>query len=474
MTSLLLLCIVPFFLVQIISVDSEQSAFARSHNSHVRTPAPPLTVPKYEASVFQANHTPRFPDATRGIVMTLHNNMAALGISLIQELRRLGNRLPIQVYHCFTGELLEATRNLLRQTDPLDLVEIVDVCPVLLQNGVFATHWSALDYQSYLLKVVALLHTSFDEVMLLDADAIFLQNPDVLWSIDAYRRTGTLFFFDRQIDFKLFFNSPAPGGRTLLRHLYVHFPYEAFGLRMPGVSPQLRTSRAWQGATAHEQDSSVVLVRKSQVPPVVFQVMWHLVHYLRTDRVFKAGLSWYVRIVDASQRRKPSGDKEYFWLAFMLADAPYEFSPYAAADVALPEDMVRHPDTLCGNMAHYLPVPDEAKAVLLYVNGNDLLAPYFRAGDLRPLADNATWAEKEAFLVERIPAHVTPRRTERSYEPDRTGFHEACLIHQGAVPIDDPTFRPRVDQRIRETIAAARLVQTKPPNNWVPVARVAA
>ncbi|EQC31540.1 hypothetical protein SDRG_10712 [Saprolegnia diclina VS20] len=449
---LLLVCIAPFLYMQLPA--GERSA------SHLLRPHVALNVPTYSPSTFQAQSA----STGAGIVIPLHNNMAALGVSLILELRRLNSTLPIQIYHCFSGELVDETQALLRATDPLGRVEIVDVCALLLANGVFPSHWIALEYQSYLIKVLSLLHTSFDQVMLLDADVIFLESPDTLWTMPGYNQTGTLFFYDRQIHVPAFFNTPMtqpkrPGSRkkTLLHHLFQHFPYSAFGLRQPHLSSQLRASSAWQGKTAHEQDSSIVLIHKTRVAPVVWQVLWHLVHHLRFECAYKPGLSW--------------GDKEYFWLAFALADAPYAFSPFAAANVALPEDMRLHNDTLCGSLAHYLPIETETDATrLLYINGNDVLSPYWRASKQYAVAPNASWNEKEAFLIDRIPSHVTPRRTQRSEEARRAGLNEACLVGQGARHMTDPRFRPQLVQRIQDTIAAARIVQTKPPNNWDAVA----
>ncbi|KDO23859.1 hypothetical protein SPRG_11290 [Saprolegnia parasitica CBS 223.65] len=450
---LLLLCIAPFFFVQLLAGERSASHLLRSSSRAV------LNVPTYSPSTFQVQST----STGAGIVIPLHNNMAALGVSLILELRRLNTTLPIQIYHCFSGELVDETQALLRATDPLGRVEIVDACALLLANGVFSSHWVALEYQSYLIKVLALLHTSFDQVMLMDADVIFLESPDTLWAMPGYSRTGTLFFYDRRINVPAFFNTPMvqPKGhgakKTLLHHLYQHFPYAAFGLRQPRISNQLRASSAWQGATAHEQDSSIVLIHKARVAPVVWQVLWHLVHHLRFERAYKPGLSW--------------GDKEYFWLAFALAGAPYAFSPFAAANVALPEDMLLHNDTLCGNLAHYIPSETETDATrLFYINGNDVLSPYWRESKMYAVAPNAPWDAKEAFLIARIPSYVTPRRTQRNQEAHRAGLNEACLVGQGARHVTDPRFRPHVVQRIKDTIAAARIVHTKPPNNWDAVA----
>ncbi|OQR96012.1 hypothetical protein THRCLA_07410 [Thraustotheca clavata] len=103
----------------------------------------------------------------------------------------------------------------------------------------------------------AVLHTSFDEVMLVDSDDIFLH--DILWANPGYNDTGTLFFYDRLINSNQFFNTRCPNKTKSLHELHEKFPYVMFGLERLKVTKQLSTSQAWLGQTAHEQDSSVVL-----------------------------------------------------------------------------------------------------------------------------------------------------------------------------------------------------------------------
>ena len=51
---------------------------------------------------------------------------------------------------------------------------------------------SAKDLQGFQLKPFALAESMFEEVMLVDADVIFLQPPDILWSNASYQATGTM------------------------------------------------------------------------------------------------------------------------------------------------------------------------------------------------------------------------------------------------------------------------------------------
>ena len=129
---------------------------------------------------------------TRGIIICLFDQVLPIGVSLIKELRRFGIEEKIQVYHCL-GELSPAAQAILTNETS---VEIIDVCKFYVDKGVWNS-WTASYYKSFFIKPIALLHSSFDEVMLIDADCIFLRSPAVLWDVQGYIDTGTLFFNDR-------------------------------------------------------------------------------------------------------------------------------------------------------------------------------------------------------------------------------------------------------------------------------------
>ncbi|KDO25538.1 hypothetical protein SPRG_20661 [Saprolegnia parasitica CBS 223.65] len=361
-----------------------------------------------------------------------------MGISLIQELRWLNNTLPIQVYTCFPSELSNDTRSRILAADALDAIEMVDVCQLLVDHTPYLRNvWDATTYQSYYIKILALLHTHLDDVLVLDADDIFLSNPDVLWGLLPFQTTGTLFFYDRQLDYTQFFNTPTSYNETLLHTLLHSFPYARFNLTRPVLSPQLQQSKAWQHATAHEQDSSVVLLRKSRVGHAMLQVLWHLVHELRHESTYAGG------------------DKEYFWLACVLANASYAFSEHAAAVVSLPDDMALHNETLCGSLAHYVPEAS-VDPPLLYINGQYILTPPRELDDaLQP--HNTSWAtQMEDALIAAIPQYVTPRHAEREFVPFRGELSDTCLIGQGAKRIAAVGYHEILTRRIQNTIAAAQ------------------
>ncbi|KAF0730393.1 hypothetical protein AaE_009313 [Aphanomyces astaci] len=380
----------------------------------------------------------KFASAPRGIVMCMHTRMVPMGVSLIQELRALGNIDPVQVFYCLPNELSSTDVTLLTG---LGNVEVVDLCSVLVTSRVFADHGVASRFQNFWLKPLALVFSPFPNVLLVDVDAIFLHDPALLWTSPPVVDTGTLFFHDRVLDFSQFLNQDVgpDDGQTFIQVFFDTFPYAAVNLTRPAaISDTMRRSMVWNKHTAHEQDSSVVLIDKIRAGPHVLETLWYLVTVKRfQDQIT---FSWYNKI-------QPPGDKEAFWLAFELAGIPYAFSPWNCGVVSLPDDAALHPTTLCGSLAQYW--PDLNKNDMFFVNGNAVVNVY-RLGDGR----HTDWAARATSLVAAIPKLVTPRHTRHPTSQNRQGLDQTCLLNEGATDIA-PAFQDIAERRIRRGQAVA-------------------
>jgi hypothetical protein len=361
-----------------------------------------LSMPKFE---FFQNFT--INKSKQGIILCMHESIVSMGLSLIRELRCFGNQERIQVYHCM-DELSEYSKELILTID--SRVDIIDVCVEFVKKGIL-TETAAKTFRNYWVKPLAVIHTELDDVMLMDADLILLQDPAILRTLSGYKKTGTTFFYDRVVPQNRFFNRQKEG-KQLLHDLIQSFDYKRFDLTGPHPSEYLLSSMAYRQKTAHEQDSSMMLIQKSKGKKAL-EVLWYLISDLR----YRLKFSW--------------GDKESFWLSYELSQQDYFFSPWAMAAIssATNEDMKKHPNTLCGSMAHYLPVSD-ADPVLLYVNGKALIEPFSGGvGKLKKM--------KLHQLYNLNPTHVTPRqvRQERhTADQDTTNFKE-CLINLGSTPM---------------------------------------
>ena len=103
----------------------------------------------------------------------------------IQQLRRVGCALPIQMWHLGRPELDERMRGLVT---PLG-VECIDAFAVRVQHP-------ARILEGFELKPYALLHCPFREVLLLDADNVAVRNPEFLFDTAEFRDTGAIFWPD--------------------------------------------------------------------------------------------------------------------------------------------------------------------------------------------------------------------------------------------------------------------------------------
>jgi hypothetical protein len=103
----------------------------------------------------------------------------------INMLRRLGCRLPVQVWHLGAQEMDEQMKALLV---PLG-VECIDACKLRKK-------FPARILQGWELKPYAILYSSFREVLSLDADNVPVVNPEFLLDTPEFRTSGAIFWPD--------------------------------------------------------------------------------------------------------------------------------------------------------------------------------------------------------------------------------------------------------------------------------------
>jgi hypothetical protein len=103
----------------------------------------------------------------------------------INMLRRLGCRLPIQLWHLGKKEMDSRMQALLAPlgVECVDAFEVRKKIPVRILKG-----WE--------LKAYAILHSSFSEVLLLDADNVPVENPEFLFDTPQFQTRGAIFWPD--------------------------------------------------------------------------------------------------------------------------------------------------------------------------------------------------------------------------------------------------------------------------------------
>ncbi|KAJ8544555.1 hypothetical protein ON010_g11711 [Phytophthora cinnamomi] len=221
----------------------------------------------------------------RGIIVCLHDAMLSMGLSLIRELRCLGNRELVQVYHCGKQELSQKSVELLFSVD--NRVELVDVCTDLSARGVISTNMTA-KFRNWWVKPLAMYHTDVRHVVLLDVDDVIMKDPAVLRSLDGYVNTGTTFFYDRVITNRRFLTGNDTG-KVYVHKLLHEFDYARFNVSR-GFSPSrhMVNTFAFKSKSIHEMDSSMVLIDKERAGKTVMEIMlWFI-----TEERFRFTYSW--------------------------------------------------------------------------------------------------------------------------------------------------------------------------------------
>lgn len=249
----------------------------------------------------------------KGIVFTAGTDQAPFVETSISVLRNLGCKLPVEVMYLGEGDLDEDARERLEE---LPGVITRDIRQMVKDEGWALAGWAG--------KPFAILLSSFREVIFIDADALFLQNPDILFEDKSYKQTGALFFHDRLMK--------GDGKRHWMESV----------LPRP-VSKKARKSRMW-GQSDHMQESGVIVVDtfKHFIPLLVVSRMngpdrdgnsekgivgvydmlfgksysFPTLHYLLPQLLNQ----------QTSKLIKPSGDKETFWLSWeLVGDTNYAF-----------------------------------------------------------------------------------------------------------------------------------------------------
>ncbi|KAG9048643.1 hypothetical protein FS837_012352 [Tulasnella sp. UAMH 9824] len=245
----------------------------------------------------------------RGIVIPCGNDQFQMAVHLISTLKHVHKTpLPIHVVYASPGDLdipkRAAFRSIAPDVDAVDILHFFDEDEVGLETGGWA------------IKVFAILSAPFKEVIILDADAIFLQPPELMFDFPTYKETGTLYFRDRQI-------FPGEGD--------VHRWWRG---QMEGRTPsqELLKSGFWNTAsTREEMESGAVVYDKSRRDVLMGVIM---TGWMNTKKVR-----------DQVTYQVTHGDKESFWMAFELVGIPYAFS---SVEYAAMIGTLTHPD----NAAH--------------------------------------------------------------------------------------------------------------------------
>lgn len=239
-----------------------------------------------------------YVEGSKGIVIPTGKKNFRYSCHLIKNIRQaLGSKLPIQIAYAGDEDLPPSYREFVTsidtKIDTMDVTKILNDETLKLAEGGWA------------IKPFAILASSFEQVVLLDADAVFFQSPDVIFDHHpGYKETSTLLFHDRLL---------WQGG---FKERHQWWEQE---LKDHEPSPELRKSRVYNDGYAEECDSGLVAMNKRHLKTQLglLHVCWQNTAEVRNKWTYSQGY----------------GDKESWWFGLELSGANYTFENHYASVV---------------------------------------------------------------------------------------------------------------------------------------------
>ncbi|OUM69183.1 glycosyltransferase family 71 protein, partial [Piromyces sp. E2] len=214
----------------------------------------------------------------KGIVMCTGDYHFSYARSVIDTLRNILNcTLPIEIFYIGDDDLSLENRHILSD---FSNIFFTDISTFFDNNIVNLSGWA--------IKPFAILGSRFEEIILMDADVIFVRNPIELFDEPGYIRTGTLFYKDRTTEPNIYSLKWLKGW-------------------MNDPLPETEKLRFWNGETYHEMESGTVVIHKTKT----------ILGLLNTCKLNEYNYRHHVVY------KRVHGDKETFWMGFDMARQHY-------------------------------------------------------------------------------------------------------------------------------------------------------
>lgn len=131
----------------------------------------------------------------RGIVITGGGKYFVSAYVTIRVIRHVGCTLPIELWH-LDGEMDDEMIDMVGEHG----VTCHNASELARGTGYFLDHW----WKGWQLKAFALLHSSYREVLMLDADSYPVRDPSFVFDWPDYQRTGAIIWPDVGSSARLF------------------------------------------------------------------------------------------------------------------------------------------------------------------------------------------------------------------------------------------------------------------------------
>ncbi|UJR24372.1 hypothetical protein I4U23_005749 [Adineta vaga] len=268
----------------------------------------------------------------RGIVLAVGNHHAQMAYASIRLLRSMNCNLPIEIFYNGEEDLNSKNR---KQLEQLLSVESRNIQELIDDTFVKVTGWA--------IKPFAILFSRFAEVIFMDADVVFLQDPSSLFNHVGYQRARALFYYDRTVG--------EPNRETVawLSSLF----------QKPWNKRLSHANRILANLSHDNQESGVIVLDK-------------LARF--------SGLLVTCKLNSINERNSITykffyGDKETFWLGQEMVDDDYAFDPHLSGAIGIAAHNLNPKEklaTICGTqIVHF-----DTERKILWFNQFVLLDKY--------------------------------------------------------------------------------------------------
>jgi hypothetical protein len=290
----------------------------------------------------------------RGIIIPIGAKpfMAAGAYATIMGLReRFDCNLAVELWS-YPSEIAKMTDSFKAAVVADPLIELRAI-PVPLDSERHVPSWDTRgewykDYYRFASMPLALIHTRFEEVIALDADAVLLADPRQLFDSHQYRETGTFFLHDKLIQWWAAWYPPYD--KTWVESFMNAFDMSKFDhIHVDADSEDSFKEQRRRGVlqertfTQHTMESSLVVLDKRRHARTVAVL---------EELTVARGPEVYSHVY---------GDKETYWMAASIAGQPFAFNEWAPSHWSNP---TTHGglQTCAGNeyaepgLIHYMPM----------------------------------------------------------------------------------------------------------------------
>lgn len=267
---------------------------------------------------------------TKGMVIPVGDTNFHLACHLISNIREvLNSKLPIQIAYSGDQDLSPDRKEFIIKS--WTNIEMLDVLTRLDDQTI------RLNTTGSSIKPFAALVSRFEQTILVETDAIFLQKPESVFEEPGYKETGVFLFKDRSVF----------AGNDRFHEDWWQMQFSD----LEPMSDNFMRSRAYLEGFSEHGESGVVVLDKSRI-----EVQMALLHTC-WQNTFDAREYTYMFA---------NGDKESFWFGMEALATPYAMEKdYAAALGHECQEGNTHEKRICTtNIAHL-----DHKEQLLWYNG---------------------------------------------------------------------------------------------------------